>query len=147
VVDVNFAGTKIENKVNEGYIEGKHVATGISRELETYFGIFDRKSSRIQIDRLSQVPFKRLTINMSFYWDGPTTPKYQTLVSTCRSSLKPWKIPEVAASPTSSLAIMVNTEEKQVIFLGSNDSKIASSVLFTLPFKVCKYTVSDYMRL
>ncbi|XP_048750231.2 uncharacterized protein LOC125662088 [Ostrea edulis] len=136
MVNVSFTGERIINLSHESYIQVENVTRGKSEKSNTWFGIFNGKSSSIQIPRFSAVALPRLTIKMSFFSENSTGSRYQILVSNCRSSANPWNIPEVVSVQTPSVAIVVDTVDKELTFLGYSDDDTAMSAVFTLPFKV-----------
>lgn len=138
MVNVSFTGERIINLSHESYIQVENVTRGKSEKSNTWFGIFNGKSSSIQIPRFSTVALPRLTIKMSFFSENSTGSRYQILVSNCRSSANPWNIPEVVSVQTPSVAIVVDTVDKELTFLGYSDDDTAMSAVFTLPFKVCR---------
>lgn len=107
------------------------------------YGWFNGQSSSIQIPRLNAVALPRLKIQLRFYASMPSNSRYQVLVSNCRSSAKPWNILDVAQDQSPSLAIIANTLDQHLTFLGYSDDWKVTPVTFHLPYKVSIFYTGD----
>lgn len=138
LVYVDFAGDDIRNLYRQNYIEVKNVFQVQFRNVKVFYGLFNETSSSIQVPRLSTVALSRLMIQLRFFSSKSIGPRYQNLVSNCHSSAKPWDIPQLAQGQTPSLAIVADTVDKHLTFLGYSDDWRARPAIFALPYKVCK---------
>lgn len=133
---VDFNGDHIINLSHESYLQINNVQQVESGIPDVTYGLFNGQSSSIQIPRLNAVALPRLKIQLRFYASMPSNSRYQVLVSNCRSSAKPWNILDVAQDQSPSLAIIANTLDQHLTFLGYSDDWKVTPVTFHLPYKV-----------
>ena len=136
LVNVNFTGDEIINLSQQSYIQVDGVSQVESGLAYVTYGFFNGMSSSIQIPRLNAVALPRLRIQIRFFASTPANARYQVLVSNCRSKAKSWDIPEVAENQSPSLAIIADTADNHLTFLGYSDDWKVRPVLFRLPYKV-----------
>nr|XP_022304433.1 uncharacterized protein LOC111111636 [Crassostrea virginica] len=135
LVNVNFTGDEIINLSQQSYIQVDGVSQVESGLAYVTYGFFNGMSSSIQIPRLNAVALPRLRIQIRFFASTPANSRYQVLVSNCRSKAKSWDIPEVAENQSPSLAIIADTVDYHLTFLGYSDDWKVRPVLFRLPYK------------
>eukprot|EP00105_Crassostrea_gigas_P024923 XP_011445343.1 PREDICTED: uncharacterized protein LOC105340823 [Crassostrea gigas] len=135
IVNVDFHGDHIINLSHESYLQLNNVQQVDSGIANVSYGWFNGQSSSIQIPRLNAVALPRLKIQLRFYASMPSNSRYQVLVSNCRSSAKPWNILDVAQDQSPSLAIIANTLDQHLTFLGYSDDWKVTPVTFHLPYK------------
>jgi hypothetical protein len=145
MVDVNFEGWRIRNRNRKNHIDWENVSSTKYKNRDLWYGIFNGKTSRIQVPGLSAVSPPLLMINMTFYPDkspdGFKDNRYQTLLSNCHTSALQWMETDVLPNDIPSVAIVLDTTDKQITFLGHTDDASTKPALFTLPYTVCKCTV------
>lgn len=145
IVHVDFNGDHIINLSHESYLQINNVQQVESGIPDVTYGLFNGQSSSIQIPRLNAVALPRLKIQLRFYASMPSNSRYQVLVSNCRSSAKPWNILDVAQDQSPSLAIIANTLDQHLTFLGYSDDWKVTPVTFHLPYKVSILYVVTYV--
>ncbi|XP_062574447.1 fibropellin-1-like [Saccostrea cucullata] len=134
LVYLDFRGDRIKDVYHQSYVEVKNVMRINTSEPDDTYAFFNGRSSSIRIPRFSAVALRLLTIQIRFF-ALPFGPRYQVLISNCRSSAKPTGIIELQ-NQTPSVAIVADTKDEHLTLLGYSEDWRVRPAILTLSYKV-----------